>query len=546
MSARAEVVAPILSRAARWPVWLILAAAVSLHLADLNHPFIARHDFATAHEAILARSHVRYGLSDTLTRPTFPRYSAAPSDARKLYPDHPPLTDLLIAASLATFGERDWAVRLIPAFATVAMILLVMSIVRPIAGPRVALLAGAAGVILPILVYFGRIACHEPPTLALWVAALRGYFGWSYPALYGNRRRRDGAIFAGATLLSLLCGWVAFIQAAVVAVHHFIETLRRRRPWSWSGAALVLLPAAIGATLTATHIVWMMDWNLRHLFEVFRFRTALKQSEKAFTTADWLLRQAKWVRQNFGLIGVALSLFGLIGWRRRGIGDRPANSCAVLVALCGTAGMHFVLIFRSGSFEHEYWWLHVVPAAMVLIALGVDRLMTLAARLSGKLAAITPGVLLLLAAENLSFNEEYRHTRRIIAHALPACQWLRVRTLPDEQIAGNRDYWIRRDYFEGPMRFMQPQVAWYLDRNYVRAVSRESIRAAAGNCRYYLWVPIDKSDLATLKLLPEFAKLRAEWPRAKVFEFVPPTRPDVILLNGTRPTTAQGATPTAP
>ncbi|MFO0974568.1 MAG: glycosyltransferase family 39 protein [Phycisphaerae bacterium] len=509
---------------------LLLAVAIQAH--DLDRPFTGRHDFATAHEAVLARNHVRYGLSDTRGRPTFTRYQPPYPDARRFYPDHPPLTDLLLAGSLALFGEHDWAIRLLPAACSAAAVALVMSIANGVYGRRVALLAGTAMSLLPIEFYFGRIANHEPVVLALWLAALRGYLGWMMPERFGERARRDAGLFAAATILSMLTGWVAFLQAALVALHYL--TCRGRR--SAAGWALVLLPAIVGGSLTLAQILLMFDGRIENVWAVFRFRAGLSDSEEPFTFAGWLARQARWGWQNFGVIGLALAAIGAGAalFDRRSAdaphslrSDAPSDAAPQYHRpgwLLGTAGLLFVVIFRSGSYNHEYWWLHVTPGAALCVAVGIDWL--LRSRRRGPVAGVLVPALLLagLAAENAVFWNRYRHENRLAARAYEACRFIRTHSRADATIYGNRGLWIRREYHAGAMGFMQPQTDWCLDRRYEHARSPAELQRIAPQCRFYLWIGQEQRDRPVLEYLVQNARLLARFSQAAVFDLTQPAQ----------------------
>jgi len=183
---------------------LVLAAAIGIQLIDINRPFIDRHDWATAHQSQLARNHLRYGLAMTKTRCMYTEFVENRPDARRIYPDHPPLLPLVLALNMAVFGASEIAVRSVAGAFTVASIGLTMSLARGLLGRSVSLLAGLALLPMPILVYFGHIPSHETVALPFALLALRGYFGWLLPEQFQRQPGRDAALLVVGTVLMIL------------------------------------------------------------------------------------------------------------------------------------------------------------------------------------------------------------------------------------------------------------------------------------------------------------------------------------------------------
>ncbi|MBE7508109.1 MAG: glycosyltransferase family 39 protein [Planctomycetia bacterium] len=531
---------------------VVTLAAVALHACGLWRPLIDRHDWGSAHQAQFGRNHVRYGLAETKGRCVYSLFQRRLPEARHFYPDHPPLLSLSLAASMAVFGVNDVAVRLVPALSTVIAIVLTTSIAIGLFGRRVGLFSGVVMLALPIFTYFGRTACHETLVLPFCLLAMRGYLGWTYVGRFPGGSRLNAFVFALGTMLSILTGWVAFIQAGVVAIHFTVCVWRRERSGRHSGWLLVTLPALFAATLTALHILWTLNWQIGHLYELFAYRSGIKKSEKLLTTEVWLVQQGIWLIRNFtstGLVvvvaGMMLEVLGKLREptqnRRRPAGGRRRAGRRMTVTelptgigiskvmsrfwLLGSTGLLFVIIFRSASLLHEYWWIHFAPFFAMLAGEAVARIDLKISRWSRGLAAIFSCLVLVgIAVEGAAEKSIFHHRRRLPAAAYEACQYIADHAPADAIIYGNRKLWATRSYYEGAVQFLHPQFCWYMDRMYYYVASDQGLRGIAPQCEYYLWVGFDEKNRRLAERLGEMGEVVRRWPNAIIFDLTGKSR----------------------
>jgi hypothetical protein len=531
---------------------LLTLAAVALHACGLWRPLIDRHDWGSAHQAQFGRNHLRYGLAETKGRCVYSLFQRKLPEARHFYPDHPPLLSLSLAASMAVFGMNDAAVRLVPAISTVLAIVLATSIAIGLFGRRIGLYSGVVMLALPIFTYFGRTACHETLVLSFCLLAMRGYLGWTYGERFSGGSRLNAFVFALGTILSILTGWVAFIQAGVVAIHFAVSVCRRERSGRLSAWLLVTWPALFAAVVTALHILWTLNWQIGHLYELFAYRSGIKRSEKLLTTDVWLVQQGIWLIRNFTVTGLVIVASGLMigalgksgepcqnhrkpAGKRRRAGKRAAateltsgigiSTVMSRFWLLGSTGLLFVIIFRSASLVHEYWWLHFAPFFAMLAGEAVARIDTQISRLSPRLAAIiTCFVLVGIALEGAAEKSIFHHRRRLPAAAYEACQYIADNAPPDAIIYGNRKLWATRSYYEGAVQFLHPQFCWYMDRMYYNVASDQGLRNIAPRCEYYLWVGFDEKNRRLAERLSEMGEVVRRWPNAIIFDLTGKSR----------------------
>ena len=191
------------------------------------------------------------------------------------YVDHPPLVPWMTGFAMTLFGENLFAVRLFPALAAGAGVLLTGLMTREFGGGRYAQgFAALAALMAPAYLRSGGLLCIPVFELLFWSAltycvagALRtgGVLWWIAAGLA-----------AGLGLLTKygMALWVMALAAGVLA------TASRRRltsPWPWLGALL-----ALGIVLP--HLVWesVHAWPSLEFLQNLRGEILVNQSRAQF------------------------------------------------------------------------------------------------------------------------------------------------------------------------------------------------------------------------------------------------------------------------
>jgi 4-amino-4-deoxy-L-arabinose transferase-like glycosyltransferase len=185
------------------------------------------------------------------------------------YFDHPPLASWTIAATTALLGESERAVRAAAALHSAIFSVFLWLTGRRLFGSRVALVAMAAAVAVPLFSLGQVIITPDGPLLSGWAMSL--YF--TVRALDDDEPRwllAAGAA-AGWAVLGKYTGFLLFPQ--ILGALFLDERGRRhlRTAWPWLGAAL-------GLALFAPVVLW----NLRHAGASLEFQTAGRASTASF------------------------------------------------------------------------------------------------------------------------------------------------------------------------------------------------------------------------------------------------------------------------
>jgi 4-amino-4-deoxy-L-arabinose transferase-like glycosyltransferase len=313
------------------------------------------------------------------------------------YVDHPPLSIALLAVVRALFGDSLVAVRIVPALAGAATVLVTGAIARRLGGGRFAQgLAALCAVASPLFLALFHYYSMNALDLLIWSAAawlllraLEGDAGGAPTA--GGSAGTGRWVALGAVLgLGLLNKISVLWLGAGVAVGLLVTPYRRllRRPGPY-------LAAAIAGLIFLPHVVW----QVRHGWPTLEFMhnaTTLKMSEDS--PLGFLVDSVLSMNPFAAPVWLAGLTFGLFARGRGGAGSAagaPDLRGRVLAVIYLTV---LALLLAAGRGRASY----LAPAYPMLLALGgvsVERFSAAAGRRWLRLAVaavVALGGLLLL------------------------------------------------------------------------------------------------------------------------------------------------------
>jgi hypothetical protein len=285
------------------------------------------------------------------------------------YVDHPPLSIWILTVSRAVLGDSTFAVRLLPAIAGAATVLLAGLLTRRLGGGAAAqVLACFATALSPVRLGISSIYSMNVFDILLWTLAFLVLLD-----LIDEQRPRTwlllGLLLGLGMLNKISAGWLAFgIALGMVAT-----TRRRwlRTPWPWAAAgiaAVVFLPFIL--------------WNITHEFAHLEF--ARRAAEMKYTSQNPATFVRELILSNNPLsmpVWIAGIVYLLRTARVRMLGVAVLGVLAILFINFHSKSEYFTpampLLFAAGSvaigrmLERPGWrW---VPAAYtpLLIATGI-------------------------------------------------------------------------------------------------------------------------------------------------------------------------------
>jgi hypothetical protein len=155
------------------------------------------------------------------------------------YVDHPPFTPLVARLSRLVFGDSLRGLRILPALAGAAAVVLAGLIARKLGGGRFAqALTALAVLLLPIILAFGGILTNNAFDILFWTLA-----AYLLILILKEDRPRLWLAFGVVVGVSLQNKYSIAFFVAALGIGLLLSSARKRlaSPWPWAGAAVALL-----------------------------------------------------------------------------------------------------------------------------------------------------------------------------------------------------------------------------------------------------------------------------------------------------------------
>lgn len=266
------------------------------------------------------------------------------------YVDQPPLAMFLMAAGRALFGASQFAIRILPALAHAATIVLGGLIARRLGGRRTAVILTCVAVgLTPIIVGHTNIFQMNAFAHLLWAAAV-------YITVLIVEKSRPGLwVILGVVMGLGLLNKLDFLWfGAGLGAGLLLTDLRKhlRTPWPYAAAGIALL-------IFSPFIVWNVTHDFAHI-EFIRNATAGKYS--GLTRLDFLAGQV-WEMNPLNMLlwvpGLLFLLFNREGRRFRVLGIMYITALAILLANPHSKSEYlapaYMMLFAAGGVAVERW-----------------------------------------------------------------------------------------------------------------------------------------------------------------------------------------------
>jgi 4-amino-4-deoxy-L-arabinose transferase-like glycosyltransferase len=400
-------------------IWIVLClAAIGFLAASLFHtinvPWVEEDNCFGAFYSQAARNNLRAGLATTGGVPATFYFGPLPIPRDAYYVHHPILVPLMVTGSIAIFGEKEWATKLVPIFCSLASAALLWFLVRDTIGRRAAALVVAFFATLPMELHYGDMVDFEPCLVMWMLAALVCLRAWE------TRQQLRWAILATlCCFCALWTDWPGYLFVLSLSVS-FLSRKKDRRP----GFAFVLLGlAALSGILFLLDIRHANPEAWRNLWTAITMRlgsgvapgssAAGQNPTLHFTFAEWLGRIFQAFGQDYLVPSWLLVLAGAIyvTRRRQSPGFRWLGWAALQMIV---AGLPYMLLLRNWSFIHDFASFFVIGSIAIFGGLGIEAAIVWLQRrqptniLQPLSAIIAVGLLVWLAAAGFSRAEKQR------------------------------------------------------------------------------------------------------------------------------------------
>ena len=280
------------------------------------------------------------------------------------YVDLPPLFPALTAAWIGVFGESLLAIRIVPALAGAALVLLTGLLVRELGGGRLAQALAALGVVFaPIYLVMSSLHTMNALEPLFWMGA-----ALVLVKLIKGADPRLWLVFGLLSGLGLLNKHSMALFGASVVVGLVLTRERRvfRERWIWLGAAVALL-------VFLPNLVWLVQHRFPHLemlANIERNGRNVALSPLAFLGQQVLFLNP--IALPLWLGGLGYLLFHREGRRFRVLGLTYLGVLGLLLLLHGRVyylAPAYAMLFAAGGVAFERWFATrtLVPAAYAFL-----------------------------------------------------------------------------------------------------------------------------------------------------------------------------------
>ena len=345
-----------------------LAAAL---VRPINVPWVEEDNVFGAAYAQAARNNLRAGLAVTAGVPATLYAGPLPIPPDAYYVHHPVFFSLAVTAAVATLGEKEWVVKLVPILCSILSAILLWRLAERVMGKRPAAFVVAIFVTLPMELHYGELVDTEPCLVMWMLAALVCLRNWDV-----RRATRWAFLTALCCVGALWTDWPGYLFTAAVSVWLILK--KEKESCRLAMTLLALAAVSVAAFLFQIRHVNPEAWG--DLWTALSARlgtgtqpgsTAVPSGAGRFGFAEWLARILQALDQDYLRVTWLLMLAGGIYlFRRRNFaGPRWLGLAALFMA---AAGIPYLVILRNWSFVHDFASFSVIGSIAILGGLGIE------------------------------------------------------------------------------------------------------------------------------------------------------------------------------
>jgi hypothetical protein len=467
---------------------LLVILLVSILSRGVNRPFYGLHSWAQASGAWGARVHAKYGFGYTKGLSTLVVGDPPPAHPYR-YLDHPHLNVIMASLAMRVFGINIWSQGVLGIFLASSGLLVFLKILKHIAEERTALLAGLMYVLFPLTGYFG---------LGAWDTLTGLSAIWFYLVLIGVTRggpqptKLHKVGLAACLFFSLQFGWPGFFYCFSIGFHYVCRCICLKKFPDKVLLAILIFAPLTSLMLNFTIMAGGYGWDVSKIIELYKWRSA-KGEMPEFLWDAWFARIWQHASTNFTVPVLMLviaymtagQLFIFAHRKDSETGRFPWQFPQFLLFFVTPVSQLFVL--KGALWQHQTWLLPFGPfvaiAAAQAILLIVDVVKKLNRRLTVATAVVVVGALAIFCMIGTNY---YYNVRWQAPEKLKMFERFNEKIPSDKALLSFEDFIVNQNASKGA--FYRPEIAWYLDREIVQAVTLEQIQAYAktGKYPYYL------------------------------------------------------------
>lgn len=296
-----------------------------------------------------------------------------PEVARHVYSHHPALYTQLVALSMRVFGEREWAVRLVPFGFSLFALVAAFGFMRRRFGDAVALFSAAWMAALPLFAWYGMLAWTEGVLVGIGVLQLGAYARWLEADSRGSARRAF-LVMCAWQFLAVLFDWTGAFMCVGIGLHALCFGQGKRfLKLLWLG-----VPIFLAAGIHALHMALVLG-TLHQTSETKATLAAVTELPTE-TLLEFVHIQFNHARRLLGWPAFVATLVGFLVLVARRLAGKLTETEGLVIALL-TPGLLYIALFPQRSYNHDFFLMLSMPGLGVL---GAWAVIALCGRVSGR------------------------------------------------------------------------------------------------------------------------------------------------------------------
>jgi len=362
---------------------VILLVVLIAWVVGINKPFVDINHYNDAAFANMGRNYLKLGFWETKLGPV---WEVNPKQPKPYfyYLHHPPLVALLTGVSFSIFGVHEWSARIIPILFSLGSLILIYLITKKLYDRKRAVVSLFFAAIMPLFFIFGKMVCHEAPTL--FFSLLMLYF---YLMFLDNEKYFKWIIFG--QVFGLLSGWPIFYMSGLIFIHYnfFIRKMGFRLKKILVDKFFILLASPILFFVSWLIYAKLLTGSYGGISGVHSGKVAYEGLFKSFLQATGFIHMwsADFVNGfilkifSYFLVYTTLPLAFLSSYYCVSASkNEDKKSRAVLLGLFCFGLIHIVLFSSGGVMNHPFWIYYFIPAIAISSAIVFNNIKTKGAK----------------------------------------------------------------------------------------------------------------------------------------------------------------------
>ena len=359
-----------------WTVvfWIALTFLTVSFCRTLTVPWVEEDNYYGAIYAQAAHNNLRAGLTVTGGVPVTLYFGPLPIPRSEFYVHHPTLLPLMVTASVALFGESEWAVKLVPIICSLLTAVFLGLLLRNTLGKRAAAMVVVFFVTMPMELHYGDMVDFEPCLVMWMVVTLFCLHRWE------TQNKQGWACTALAcSFFAVWTDWPGYLFVGALSGSLLLTKVKQKR---WIGLALIAV-AGVSGLLFLLQIRNANPNACSDLWTAITMRlgngvstgSSVMVKGATFTFLQWSRSILHALGTNYLVSSWGWVLVGMVYLLSRMKSSPEFLWVGWATLTMAIAGIPYMILLRNWSYIHDFASFFAIGSFAILGGLGIDCLL---------------------------------------------------------------------------------------------------------------------------------------------------------------------------